>query len=89
MSFTLPSTPNLNQITTSDFVNYKGVLYPVNNVVSTTNNGGGVYSTTIQITVLTSNDTTLSLKTSDTTVQDSRIDANGVQHTVWKQTAKA
>jgi predicted outer membrane repeat protein len=84
-----PSTPTLDLISTNDKINYKGVLYPVNNVVSGTKSGGGIYSAVIQISVVTTNDVTLNLSNADTTVQNLSIDANQVQHVTWKQTKNA
>lgn len=85
-NFPQPTTPTVNQIATTDFINYQGVQYPVASVVSTSYTSPVINSAIITITV-NSQTVTLSLTSADTILQDQHIFADQSVHNNWKQTA--
>jgi hypothetical protein len=88
MPYPTPSTPTLLQISTNDFVNYKGVKYAIASVVSVTDNGEQQYSAIVTITV-GQQTVTLNLTNADTIVSHVNIDQAGVAHAHWRQSENA
>ena len=82
------ASPTLAQISTNDFINYKGVTYAVASVVSITSHVGGTITAVITITV-NANPVQLTLDTNDTILSSYNTDANGVVHATWSQTENA
>ena len=87
MPYPTPATPTLADISTNDFINYQGVLYPITTVVEAEYDELGHYEATITISVASPSDVTLNLSEADTIVSATTIDANGVAHTTWSQTS--
>lgn len=88
MPYPTPSTPTLLDISTNDFINYKGVKYAVASVVSTTDHGEQQYSAIVTITV-TQQTITLNLTNADTVLSHVNIDQAGTAHAHWRQSENA
>ena len=83
------TTPTINNISTNDYINYKGVQYAVASVVSVTTGQEGINDTAVITITVGGVAVTLHLTDADTVCSAQSIDANGVQHTIWKQTTNA